>query len=148
MRQVDRDELTYTIYTGMRPWSVSLAKRLFGGHSERLEMDRRIACGAIVARMHQYMVVWDLAAGFERVDRDCVAGVLGQALVAFPGAIGKLWLSGVAARKDEAQKTAANLFVDALAPFEILAETKVDDHLRVKFPAVLPVAYALRASWP
>jgi hypothetical protein len=148
MRQVDHDELTYTIYTGMRPWSVTRARQIFGGYRERMEIDRQIACGVIVARLHQHMSVWDLTARFEHVGKDRITDILGQAMSAFPGAIGKLWLSGVVARKDDAQRTAANLFADALAPFEILSETSIDELLRVKFPPILPAAHALRASWP
>jgi phytoene dehydrogenase-like protein len=115
---------------------------------DQVEIDRQIACGVIVARLHQHMSVWDLTARFEHVGKDRITDILCQAMSAFPGAIGKLWLSGVVARKDDAQRTAANLFADALAPFEILSETSIDELLRVKFPPILPAAHALRASWP
>jgi hypothetical protein len=143
MRQVNRDELTYVIYSAMRGWTITLRKRVFNRHSNMQERDRELAAAMIADKLRYLEIFGGEGAP---LDQEGVAGAMARGIAAFPGAIGQLWTSGIAARHDEARKAAAQLLCTALEPYHVLSPAPLSD--QVGFPALIAPAHALASKWP
>jgi hypothetical protein len=152
MRQVDRAELTYRLYSAMRKWSITLRRRMFNRQSERRTTDQWVGADQIVRDLRD--VEYYLEG--RQVEAETISGTIRAAIDRFPGGLCAMWLSSVRERQQEAQATAANLVADALAGFDILMATSdhhsaftMDDRLKMfRFPVIRVDAAALKAQWP
>lgn len=149
MRQVDLDELTYQIFSGLRSWTPSVRMRVFAPISKRRDVDLEIACNGICGKLR----VWDFLDP-ERLDAPLpleeVSAIFFAAVECFPGAIGGLWLSGVQEREREAHAAAAILLTQAVDHLEVLSPTSLHHHgLRmVTFPTISAPDHAFLQRWP
>lgn len=149
MRQVDLDELTYQIFSGLRSWTPSVRKRVFAPIAKRQLVEIELACDRICASLR----VWD----FIDPDRPIspltlkeLAKVFAAATERFPGSIAGLWLSGVPDREREAHNAAAMLLTRSIDHLEVLSPTSLDHHgLRmVTFPTITAPDHAFLPRWP
>lgn len=149
MRQVDLDELTYQIFSGLRTWTASVRSRVFAPIAKRRDVHIRIAADQILPKLRCWTFI-DLAAPAEAISMERISGLLVDATLALPGAIPALWRSGQQEREREARAAAAALFARALAHFEILSETTLAPHGArvVWFRTPEAPAYAFASSWP
>jgi hypothetical protein len=145
MRQVDHDEFTYMVYCGLRKWTHTGRHALFAPLAKR-RSDSGISAAKPVVEQLRYLEILSPAAGYADLDADARTALIGAAIDALPGAIGKLWLSGHHPREIEARETAACLIADAFDPFEVLASTS--RHKLLKFPAPKRYEHALHPTWP
>ncbi|NLS28139.1 hypothetical protein S2M10_31480 [Sphingomonas sp. S2M10] len=148
MRQVDRDELTYQIYSGMRHWRRADIKAMFQARRPQLAAE-------VLARELGRLSIFDVAAARD-LDRTELQLVVIAAIEAFPGALRSMWLSSVPDRWRDARATAANLVADALDRFKVLRTvTSAGDgpvHGErpegLHFPDVQVAEAAMRPAWP
>lgn len=145
MRQVNRDEFTYAIFAALRRWRFTQRRAVFAPIAKRRQMDVWCAAQEVTdaLRLGKFEF-W--TPSMEPLSRDPMTAIIEAAIEAFPGAIGKLWLSGIQAREHEARATAANLIADALADFEVLSEAPYGTTLF--FPDTPRHAHALAPTWP
>lgn len=143
MREVDRAELTYVIYSGLRTWSFTMRKQVFDRRDPRLEARRRAACEKIAIRLG-YIDVFDDAG--RQLGREQLTSIFVAAVDAFPGAIVKLWTSRVRDREREAQGAAANLLADAIAGYHVVTDSPAGD--TVTYPTIVTVPHAMMDAWP
>lgn len=140
MRQVDRDELTYALYAAMRGWSVNTRRDIF---ERRKDGWRHSMAERISDKLRVYSIV-DASGAI--LDRDARAAIFDGAIGAFPGAIGKLWLSDVHERQTDARRAAAVLLYRALEPYEVLADSPMGETLF--FADITAPPYAFAPTWP
>lgn len=147
MRQVDLDELTYHLFSGLRAWTPSKRARLFAPIGKRNDVWRRIEAEALAHRMANWILLDPTGA---ELDAGEIEALFAAAIDALPGAIADLWASRQHDREREAQAATAFLLAQALDRFEILADTTLAPHgTRVvwfRVPAAPDHAFAPR--WP
>lgn len=140
MRQVNQDELTYALFSAMRGWSVSTRREIF----ERRNHGRRhSAAQQISDKLRVYAVLGGSGAV---LDRDARAAIFDSAIAAFPGAIGRLWLSNIHERETDARRGAAILLYQSLQPYEVLADSPFGSTLF--FADITAPPYAFASTWP
>lgn len=149
MRQVDLDELTYQLFSGLRSWTPSVRARVFAPPHKRGAFARSIAADAICRKL----TVWDFidpADPRHPLSPKQVSAIFQAAIDTFPGAIPGLWLSRQHDREREAQQAAAIVLAGSLQPLEILSPTSLDHHgaRMVRFPKPSAPDYAFQPSWP
>lgn len=149
MRQVDLDELTYQIFSGLRCWTVSTRRRIFAPIAKREDIDVTIACEALAEKLPIWSFI-DLVRPNASLSLKEVSAVFEAEVLRFPGAIADLWLSGIREREREAQSGAAILLAGALGHLEILSPTSLVYHgLRmVWFRLREAPEYAFLPRWP
>lgn len=146
MRQVDRPELTYSVFASLRHWTHTTRRDVFAPIAKRRQVSVWLAAQVVADKLRLSGVeLWSPATG-EPLPRDGLTAVIEAAIDAFPGAIGKLWLSGVRQREQEARSTAANLITDALDPFQVLTNAPFGTTLF--FPDMPRHELALAPTWP
>jgi len=153
VRQVDRAELTYRLYSALRKWSFSRRRAIFDHRSERQATIQRIAADSVIADLRG--LHFHEAGQHKAAAHDLVAATVERAISAFPGAIPALWQSRIHDRETEARAAAANLIADALDRFEILADPPelsnfsiADQMAMFRFPDIRIAPHALSATWP
>jgi len=149
MRQVDDDELTYQIFSGLRRWTWSVRKRVFAPLHQRRDVSINIAADMVCESLRIWTFV-DPAFPHECIALKQISGRFAEATSAFPGAIACLWLSNVQDRQKEAQAAAALLLAASIADLEVLSETSIL-HLGiqpVRFPKIEAPDLAFQPSWP
>lgn len=149
MRQVDLDELTYQIFSGLRSWTPSVRTRVFAPAHKRRPGTRSRAADTICEKL----TVWeflDPADQYRRLSPKEIATQFVAAIDKFPGALASLWLSGQHDRQREAHAAASILLAAALDPIEVLSPTSLDHHgtRMVWFTMPAAPAYAFQAHWP
>ena len=149
MRQVNLDELTYQIFSGLRGWTVTVRRKVFAPIHKREAVDLHIAANSVCAKLRSWSFM-DPSHSNESLPMEAVSARLSAALPAFPGAIGALWLSGDRDREREAHAAAAVLLADALAPLEVLSATALFHFgmQEVRFPQIDAPVHALQSRWP
>jgi hypothetical protein len=145
MRQVNVDELTWLLYSGLRSWTWTVRKGIFAPIATRKDVLRRIACDKVVIPLkpHEFL---DPENAYAAASPEALAGRLVEALGTLPGAIPALWLSRVDARHKEAQTATAVIFAEALVGYEIVSETPRG--IVFKFPNLVAPPHALQPRWP
>lgn len=148
MRQVDRDELVYTLFYGLRCWRVSVRRRVFAPLVKRHPSARNIACDGVAARLRHFTILSPHKPEAP-LSEEALSALFVGALDTAPGAIACLWLSGVREREREGHAALAHHLADALGPYEILCDTSLGTRdVAVTFPAPLLAPHALRDRWP
>lgn len=142
MRQVDRDELTYALFAATRGWPASSRRAIFE-QRRRDEVRRKIIAEQISDKLGLYTFVDAQGAALERGAR---AELFDRTIAAFPGAIGKLWLSPQPERQDDARRAAAVLLYRALEPYEVLTDAPYGETLF--FREITAPTYAFAPTWP
>jgi len=145
MRQVDRDELVWVIFSALRGWSPTMIRWVFGPRHLRTDAHNRVAADYVARGQLASLQIID-GAGAELTPEQ-ISGVIAEAILAMPEAIGDLWTSSIQERKSEARATAANLIADAFAPFEILSAAPLPPG-QTFFPQVASYEHALQPRWP
>lgn len=143
MRQVDKDELTYALFSATRGWTLTTRQRLFASSREQADRWRPIAAKAAAEKLRAFQVIDPNGLP---LSLPALADLFERAIAAFPGAIGKLWTCSVAARADHARRAAAVLLYQALAPYEVLTDAPYGETLF--FRAIDAPAYAFAPTWP
>ncbi len=147
MRQVNRDELVWRLFSAMRHWSRGYLLGMF----RHPGADCTLGAGRVVEEL-RYVGFYE--GGPEPIGAKELRAVIATAIGGFPGGLRAMWLSNVADRRKEARATAANLLADTLERFDVLAEddrsTRNQGDLGqiLTFPAIVVAPHALRASWP
>ena len=149
MRQVDIDELTYQIFSGLRSWTPSVRTRVFAPPYKRHPSTRTLAADRICEKL----TVWEFIDPDDRhrqLSLREIATRFVSAVDTFPGAIPALWLSGQPVRQREAHAAASILLAAALNPLEILSPTSLDHHGTRMVWFTMPAApdYAFGPRWP
>lgn len=149
MRQVDLDELTYQVFTGLRSWTWATRKRVFAPVSSRRDASVEIALDGLRLSLSTWQFIDPATPAVTVPVADVVRGLI-PVIKAFPGAIPALWMSGQRQREREAQAAAAILLTEALHPFEILSSVSlVQFGARVVFFRMPEApAYAFAPRWP
>lgn len=149
MRQVDIDELTYQIFSGLRSWTPSVRTRVFAPAHKRRPGTRSRAAETICGKLTLWEFL-DPADGYRRLSSKEIAIRFVAAIDAFPGAVSSLWLSGQHDRQREAHAAASILLAASLEPFEVVSPTSLDHHGTRMVWFTMPAApdYAFRPNWP
>ena len=149
LRQVDRDELTYQVFAGLRSWTWATRKRVFAPVASRRDVDIEIALDGLRRSLSTWQFI-DTATPAVTVPVADVAAGLIPVIKSFPGAIPALWLSGQREREREAQAAAAVLLAEALGRFEILSGAPLLQHgfRTLLFRCPEAPAYAFAHRWP
>jgi hypothetical protein len=149
VRQVDLDELTFQLFSGLRAWTWSVRKRVFAPLAKRRDVDIKIATDQIVAKLRIWEF-YDTSALPIPLARDTISACVAAEIDRFPGAVPGLWMSGVHDREREAQSAAAMLLAAALNRFEILSPTELEQFgakiVRFRMPPAPD--YAFQPRWP
>ena len=149
MRQVDQDELTYQIFSGLRRWTPSVRKRVFAPPHKR----HPFAWGAAADGICGSLRTWDFidpADPQTPLSLDQISNLFEAAIADFPGAVARLWLSGQRDREREAHAATAIFLAQSLDHLEVLSDTEIV-HLgvqRLYFPQIEAPAHAFAAHWP
>lgn len=149
MRQVDNDELTYQIFSGLRGWTASVRAGVFAPAHRRHPFARSVAADKVCGKLTSWDFI-DPAKPAEPIALKQVSTLFEGAIGSFPGAISKLWMSGQRDREREAHTAAAILLAGALDGLEVLSPTSIL-HLglqRLSFPQLQAPDHAFRANWP
>ena len=149
LRQVDRDELTYQVFAGLRSWNWATRKRVFAPASARRDVDIDIALGGLRRSLSTWQFIDAATPVLPMPVAHVVAGLI-PVIKAFPGAIPALWMSGQHEREREAQAAAAILLTEALDPFEILSSVPLQQQgiRTLFFRCPEAPAYAFAPRWP
>ena len=149
MRQVDLDELTYQIFSGLRCWTVSTRRRIFAPIAKREDVDVTIACEALAEKLRIWSFIDSIRPDAPLSLKE-VSAVFEAEALRFPGAIADLWMSGIRDREREAQSAAAILLAGALGRLEILSPTTLVHHgaRMVRFSLREAPEYAFLPRWP
>ena len=149
MRQVDLDELTYQIFSGLRSWTPSVRRRVFAPLATRRDSDISFALEGLRRSLKTWSFIDPAMPALTIAVPEVVAGLI-PVVKSFPGAIPALWMSGQYTREREAQAAAAALLAQALVPFEILSSVPlVQFGARVVFFRCPEApAYAFAPRWP
>jgi hypothetical protein len=149
VRQVDLDELTYQIFSGLRSWTPSVRARVFAPAHKQRPFTRSCATDTICRKLSLWDFI-DPADPGHPLSLKQVSAIFEAAVDTFPGAIARLWLSGHHDREREAHSAAAILLAKSLQSLEILSPTSLDQHGTRMVWFTMPVApdYAFGPSWP
>lgn len=149
MRQVDLDELTYQIFSGLRSWTPSVRMRVFAPVHKRRPGTRSRAADTICGKLTLWEFL-DPADQYRRLSLQEVARRFLGSIETFPGAIPALWLSRQHDREREAHAAAAILLATSLDSLEILSPTSLDHHGTRMVWFTMPAApeHAFGPSWP
>lgn len=149
MRQVDLDELTYHIFSGLRAWTPSVRAKIFAPMAKRYDVHISIASDQMASRLRCWLII-DPANPEVELPAEQLAPVFYNAVLNFPGAIPALWATRVHEREREAQAAAAILLTRALDRFEFLSDLSLSQcGVRVlQFPQPSAPNYAFAPSWP
>jgi len=146
MRKVDRDELVFVIYHELRNWSVGYRRAMFKpSHDPRACPEH--APAQMVATVLRRVEVIHSNDPRRTLSIEELTAIFVPAIRAFPGAIGKLWLSRISAHETDARQAAAILLADTLAPYFVLSPGK-EMEPRPNYPRFEIKPYALQPSWP
>lgn len=119
------------------------------GEAFTMLVDLQFAADGVCAKLRSWTFI-DPSHPRMNLAMKTVSERLSDAIPAFPGAVGALWLSGDRDREREAQAAAAALLAEALAPLEILSETALFHFgmQEVRFPQIDAPVHALQPRWP
>lgn len=143
VRQVDKDELTYALFSATRGWTHTTRLRLFGQSKEVAARWRPIAAKAAAEKIRAFQI---FDTNGLPLSLPALTDVFDQAIAAFPGAIGKLWTCPQQERHNDARRAAASMLYRALEPYEVLTDAPYGESLF--FPEITAPPYAFAATWP
>ncbi|WP_380925510.1 hypothetical protein [Sphingomonas leidyi] len=146
MRKVDHDELVFVIYHELRNWGVGYRRAIFKPSPDPRARPAETPAKMVATVLRRVEVI-DTARPAVPLTVEELTALFVRAIDAFPGAIGKLWLSRSADRETEARTAAANLLADALAPFFVLSSGK-EMEPRPQYPRLEVKPHAMLATWP
>ena len=145
MRKVDRDELVFVIYHELRNWGVGYRRAIFKASHDPTACPEHIPAMKVAEVLRRVEII-DPAEPRRALSLDELVAIFVPAIRAFPGAIGKLWLSRISQHETDARQAAAILLAKTLDPYFVLSAGK--EMVLPSYPRFEIKPYALQPSWP